>query len=304
MESRYDRYDYNDRYNDRYIERDRERYGGSRGGRGGRDRDRDREEPTRVYVGNLASRTRDRDVQRAFDKYGPVSRVDMKNGFCFIEFADRRDADDAVRYGDGTDLDGKRLSVEVARGVRRSRATPVGGRGGGFRVKVENLNSKTSWQDLKDFARRGGDVAFTDVWMDRGKKFGVIEYSTAEDARKAVKELDGTQLDETVVHVFEDPNGGGKSGRSRSRSPRRGSRSPRRRSRSEGKKDSDSSASKAETKTDGKAENSDNKDAASGSGSAAVESNGDAAADPDASVDGENAGEGGDGATARSPSPN
>jgi len=214
----------------------------------------------------------------------------MKNGFCFIEFNDRRDADDAVRYGDGLDLDGKRLAVEVARGVRRSRATPVGGRGGGFRVKVDNLNAKTSWQDLKDFARKGGDVAFTDVWTDRGKKFGVIEYATADDARKAVKELDGTTLDDATVRVYEDP---GKGGRSRSRSPRgRGSRSPR--SRSEGKKDTDSS--KSEAKTDGKSDHSEKDSASSsGSGSAPDNTNGEAAASSEDNV--------GESTEARSPSP-
>jgi arginine/serine-rich splicing factor 4/5/6 len=32
-----------------------------------------------------------------------------------------------------------------------------------FRVIVENVAQNVSWQDLKDFMRRGGDVVYTDV---------------------------------------------------------------------------------------------------------------------------------------------
>ncbi len=39
-----------------------------------------------VYVGRLSSRTRERDLEDAFLKYGRVNRLDMKNGYAFIEF--------------------------------------------------------------------------------------------------------------------------------------------------------------------------------------------------------------------------
>jgi hypothetical protein len=32
-----------------------------------------------------------------------------------------------------------------------------------FRLKVENLSSRVSWQDLKDLLRRGGDVTFAEA---------------------------------------------------------------------------------------------------------------------------------------------
>jgi len=204
----------------------------------------------------------------------------MKNGFCFIEYNDRRDADDCVRNGDGIELDGKRLAVEFARGVRRSRQTPVGGRGGGFRVKVEGMSSKTSWQDLKDFARKSGcEVAFTDVWMDRGKKYGVIEFQSADDSRKAVKELDNTKLDDVTVHVVEDQSAGKRS-RSRSRGRSSRGRSPRR---DDDKKDSDSS------KSDQKSDKTESDSSSSNSNGA--EANGDAAA---AAPESAGSGEGGD----------
>ena len=38
--------------------------------------------------------------------------------------------------------------------------------------------NKTSRQDLKDFGRTAGRVLHTDVYSDRGDKYGIIEFAT------------------------------------------------------------------------------------------------------------------------------
>ncbi|XP_015877070.1 serine/arginine-rich splicing factor RS2Z32 isoform X2 [Ziziphus jujuba] len=79
----------------------------------------DRYGGTRLYVGRLSSRTRSRDLEDIFSRYGRVRDVDMKRDFAFVEFSDPRDADDA-RYGlNGRDFDGSRIIVEFARGGPR-----------------------------------------------------------------------------------------------------------------------------------------------------------------------------------------
>ncbi|CAN4116868.1 unnamed protein product [Withania somnifera] len=72
---------------------------------------------TRLYVGHLSSRTRSRDLEHVFSKYGRVRDVDMKHDYAFVEFSDPRDADDARYYLDGRDVDGRRIIVEFAKGV-------------------------------------------------------------------------------------------------------------------------------------------------------------------------------------------
>ena len=73
-----------------------------------------------------------------------------------------RDADDAVQDLDGKDLQGGRVRVELARPPGRDRDRDRGGRGFGgrspprrgsrpgpktdYRIVVENLSSRTSWQ--------------------------------------------------------------------------------------------------------------------------------------------------------------
>ena len=104
--------------------------------------------------------------------------------FFFIqEFDDYRDADDAVYELNGRDLLGARVVVEHARGPRRDRDA-YGGHSSrdrrrpwvdkygpptrtNYRVYVENLSSRVSWQDLKDLMRRAGDVSYANAHNER-----------------------------------------------------------------------------------------------------------------------------------------
>ena len=65
------------------------------------------------------------------------------------------------------------MQVELAKGGGRRGSRGVGGPGGGYggslsrrseyRVMVTGLPSHCSWQDLKDFMRKVGDVTFANV---------------------------------------------------------------------------------------------------------------------------------------------
>ncbi|CAA6654881.1 unnamed protein product [Spirodela intermedia] len=73
----------------------------------------DRYGGTRLYVGRLSSRTRSRDLEDIFSRYGRIRDVDLKHNFAFI------DADDARYALDGRDIDGSRIIVEFAKGGPR-----------------------------------------------------------------------------------------------------------------------------------------------------------------------------------------
>lgn len=58
----------------------------------------------KVYVGNLGSSASKHEIENAFGKYGQLRNVWVARnppGFAFVEFEDRRDAEDAVRALDG-----------------------------------------------------------------------------------------------------------------------------------------------------------------------------------------------------------
>lgn len=206
----------------------------------------------RVYVGGLPYDVRERDLERFFKGYGRITEILIKKGYGFVEFEDYRDADDAVYEMNGKKLLGERVTIEPARGTargsggRRERERR-GGRsryGPPLRTKhrliVENLSSRISWQDLKDYMRQAGEVTYADAHRDR-KNEGVVEFATSSEMKAAIKQLDDTELNGRRIRLQEDRGGrggGGRGGRSRSRSDSR-SRSPsRRRSRSASRRSS------------------------------------------------------------------
>ncbi|KAK3892180.1 hypothetical protein Pcinc_003958 [Petrolisthes cinctipes] len=119
---------------------------------------------TRVYVGGLSYRVGERDLERFFRSYGRLRDIVIKNGFAFVEFDDYRDADDAVYEMNGKELMGERVLVEFARGTRsagnlyssvyaRKVRAPWMEKYGlptrtDYRLIVENLSSRVSWQML------------------------------------------------------------------------------------------------------------------------------------------------------------
>eukprot|EP00358_Blepharisma_japonicum_P004828 CAMPEP_0202942352 /NCGR_PEP_ID=MMETSP1395-20130829/2519_1 /ASSEMBLY_ACC=CAM_ASM_000871 /TAXON_ID=5961 /ORGANISM="Blepharisma japonicum, Strain Stock R1072" /LENGTH=203 /DNA_ID=CAMNT_0049638481 /DNA_START=17 /DNA_END=629 /DNA_ORIENTATION=- len=73
----------------------------------------------RIYIGRLDKRTRARDLEDVFNRYGRIRDVELKRDYAFIEYYEPRDAEDAIRDMDGRKLDGSRVIVEWA-GSNRS----------------------------------------------------------------------------------------------------------------------------------------------------------------------------------------
>uniref|UniRef100_A0A023FEX1 Putative alternative splicing factor srp55/b52/srp75 rrm superfamily n=1 Tax=Amblyomma cajennense TaxID=34607 RepID=A0A023FEX1_AMBCJ len=150
---------------------------------------------TRVYVGHLSYRVRERDLEKFFRGFGKIREVLLKNGFGFVEFHDYRDADDAVYELNGRELDGERVVVELAHGTARRpppprSSWPDSGSGTNrygpptrtdYRVIIENLSSRISWQDLKDRMRQVGDVTYADAHRHRRNE-GLVgdDYATID----------------------------------------------------------------------------------------------------------------------------
>lgn len=217
----------------------------------------------RVYVGGLPYDVRERDLERFFKGYGRITEILIKKGYGFVEFEDYRDADDAVYEMNGKKLLGERVTIEPARGTARGSSgrrerERRGGRsryGPPLRTKhrliVENLSSRISWQDLKDYMRQAGEVTYADAHRDR-KNEGVVEFATSSEMKAAIKQLDDTELNGRRIRLLEDRGGrGGRGGRSRSRSDSR-SRSPSRRRSRSGSRRSSRSRSRSKSRSQSK----------------------------------------------------
>ncbi|XP_054724029.1 serine/arginine-rich splicing factor 4-like [Uloborus diversus] len=85
-----------------------------------------------LFVGRLPIDIRERDVEQVFEKYGRLLRCDVKYGmygstgrrssgrtgmaYAFVDYDDRRDAEDAIKYENGREIRGQSIVVEWARG--------------------------------------------------------------------------------------------------------------------------------------------------------------------------------------------
>jgi cold-inducible RNA-binding protein len=92
----------------------------------------------RLYVGNLAFTTSEGDLQDAFAAHGTVTEVHImmdrmtqrSRGFAFVTMGTPADAEKAIAAMHGKNLDGRDLTVNIAR-PREERGFSGGGGGGG-----------------------------------------------------------------------------------------------------------------------------------------------------------------------------
>jgi len=124
---------------------------------------------------------------------------------------------------------GRSTSTSPTRVSRRSRSrSPIrrrsrsrsprrdrGGRGKGgrdirgkeCRVYVSNLNYDVKWMELKDVMKKLGTVEHVEIFSDgtgKSKGCGVVEYTHAEDAARAINELNGFEVLGRKVRLRED----------------------------------------------------------------------------------------------------
>lgn len=122
----------------------------------------------RLFLGNLGHDCRQRDIERLFRGYGELRNVNIKGQYGFLELDDREDAADAIRDVNGKSFNGgSRIRVEYAnaytgndqggdrdrqgrgdrdRDTRGRRVSDGKYRRTNYRLIVENISSRTSWQ--------------------------------------------------------------------------------------------------------------------------------------------------------------
>ena len=89
----------------------------------------------KLFVGNLSFNTTENDLQDAFSAFGTVTETDLMmdrmtnrpRGFGFVTMNSAEEAQKAMEAMNGKEMDGRALTVNIAR-PREER--PAGGRGG------------------------------------------------------------------------------------------------------------------------------------------------------------------------------
>jgi len=94
----------------------------------------------KLFVGNLSFQTTENDISSAFEAFGPIESVSIitdretgrSKGFGFVVISEEDNADKAIAQMNGSQLDGRALTVNEARPMVK-RDFGGGGGGGGQR---------------------------------------------------------------------------------------------------------------------------------------------------------------------------
>jgi RNA recognition motif-containing protein len=93
-----------------------------------------------LYVSNLGFHVNDDDLINLFSAYGTVTSAKVitdretgrSRGFAFVEMASEEEGKKAIQGLEGKDVEGRNISVSVAR-PKTDRGSSFGGGGGGYR---------------------------------------------------------------------------------------------------------------------------------------------------------------------------
>lgn len=96
---------------------------------------------TTIYVGNLSFYTTEDQIYEVFRRTGEVKRIVMgldkqrltPCGFCFVVYYTRADAEDCVKYLNGTTLDDRAIRADFDWGFQEGRQYGRGRSGGQVR---------------------------------------------------------------------------------------------------------------------------------------------------------------------------
>lgn len=160
----------------------------------------------KLYVGNLNYQTTWQQLKDHFKDCGRVARADVNRGYGTVEFETAQDASNAISRKANTELDGRNIVVredqaKPAQARKRMKSNEGGTVRVGKRVYVGNLKFSTSWQTLKDHFKPVGSVVHAKL-ISRG--CGIVEFEAPEDARRAILDLNDSQLEGRPLQVRED----------------------------------------------------------------------------------------------------
>lgn len=165
---------------------------------------------TRVYVGNLSWDTRWQALKDHMREAGDVVHAEIfqesagrSAGCGIVEFETSADAQNAIKTMNDTTLDGRSIFVREDREegksggrVRHPRRSEVG-----RKIVVWNLPYSMRWQNLKDLFRESGDVIRAEVPErdGRSKGMGTVLFETEEDAKRAIEEWNGKEIEGRTI---------------------------------------------------------------------------------------------------------
>ncbi|KAF5020190.1 hypothetical protein F66182_7795 [Fusarium sp. NRRL 66182] len=162
-----------------------------------------------VYVANYPPTADQKYIRHLFEDCGeilsvrwPSLKVNAHRRFCYVSFRDQEASAKAVKK-EGTLLEGryKLLAKYSDPGHKKARE---GALAEGREIHINNLDRSTSEADLKEVFSKYGNVTRVNVpqtLAGKNRGFAFIDFSTKEEAEKAVKEMNNTKFRSQILEV-------------------------------------------------------------------------------------------------------
>jgi len=181
----------------------------------------------RVYIGNLSWEVQWQDLKDHMKSAGNVVHAEVicehngrSKGCGVVEYATAEEALKAIETLTQTELKGRMIFVREDREGSSAGDAAAGGKkdaaqGGNASVYVWNLSYETDWRSLKDHMRKAGNVDNATVLTNHeGKSNGcaVVVYQKPQEAARAIRELQDSDLDGRSIRLREDRGQGGGGG--------------------------------------------------------------------------------------------
>lgn len=175
---------------------------------------------TNVYIKNFGEELNDESLRKLFEKYGTIVSAKVmtdasgkSRGFGFVSFEEAVNAEKAANEINGMEIAGRQLYA----GRAQKKAERQAGlkekfeklkmerinRYQGINLYVKNLDDTIDDELLRHHFSSYGTITSAKVMMENGrsKGFGFVCFSTAEEATKAVTEMNGRIIDTKPLYV-------------------------------------------------------------------------------------------------------
>lgn len=189
------------------------------------------EDGRQVYVSNLPWQAKWQDLKDHMAKAGEVEFARIltmdgtdwspSRGVAYVRYAAEEAASQAIMMLNGTEYHGRRIVVDPWTGPKPvfslGKGAPMGmgffyGGGKGYgrtkihgepneMVYVGNLPYKVGWKELKEHMSKVGTVQFVKMLTEDGSEWGrkkgvaIVRFSSPDECKRAVTELNNTELE-------------------------------------------------------------------------------------------------------------
>ncbi|XP_041361084.1 polyadenylate-binding protein 4-like [Gigantopelta aegis] len=171
-----------------------------------------------VYINNFGDDLSEDELTKMFERFGRITSATImvdssgkSKGFGFVQFEDAESAQMAVDRLNGLHLGGRSLYVGRAQG-RLERHMELKDRFANSKktatkqtvnLYVKNLSPRIDETRLRDEFSRFGNITSATVMREdsRSKGFGFVCFSSAEEATRAITEMNGQTIDNKPLYV-------------------------------------------------------------------------------------------------------